>query len=391
MLRAAHGLESPPVGEESRQDLRAFEALNRLVGELEGWLALGGSLTPDEIVASLERAQVRAAGAGEAGRVDVVDLLRARTRRYEIVFVLGLEEGTLPRRGEGSPFLDEETARELDSRLRRSRLARPDPVERDRYLFYTACTRASRRLYLVREAATDEGSPREPSPFWDELQAVFPKDDVARWTRRRPLSALTWPLEEAPTDRERLRAVAIRAADDGVTADAIATANGWDRRLARALPAFDRPTRLTHPQVLAELAAKTTFGVTELERFADCSSIWFLERLIDPKSIDARVDARLRGSGAHQVLFRSYSGLPKELGTDRVEADRVEEALVFLRRCLDDAVARVRMELTELQERELRHGFWRDLEAFEREAAASGLQPLPRPLGLLLRSTCSAT
>src|SRR5438093_1177835 len=48
MLRAAHGLESPPVGEESRQDLRAFEALTRLVDELEGWLALGGSLTPDE-------------------------------------------------------------------------------------------------------------------------------------------------------------------------------------------------------------------------------------------------------------------------------------------------------------------------------------------------------
>src|SRR5207247_3602123 len=29
MLRAAHGLESPPVGDESRPDLRAFAALNR--------------------------------------------------------------------------------------------------------------------------------------------------------------------------------------------------------------------------------------------------------------------------------------------------------------------------------------------------------------------------
>src|SRR5207249_10032473 len=136
----------------------------------------------------------------------------------------------------------------------------------------------------------------------------------------------------------------IRASDDSVTADAIALANGWDRRLARALRAFERPTRLTHPQVLADLRAKTTFGVTELERFADCSSIWFLERLIDPKSIDAQVDARLRGSIAHQVLFRFYSRLPKELGTDRVEAARVEEALAFLRRCLDDAVEGVRME-----------------------------------------------
>src|SRR5205823_8507504 len=212
-----------------------------------------------------------------------------------------------------------------------------------------------------------------------------------RWTRRRPLSALTWPLEEAPTDRERLRAVAIRAADDGVTADAIARANGWDRRLGRALRAFERPRRLTHPQVLAELAAKTTFGVTELERFADCSSIWFLERLIDPKSIDAQADARLRGSIAHQVLFHFYSGLPKELGTDRVEADHVEEALVFLRRCLDDAVAGVRMELTELQERELRHGLWRDLEAFVREEAASDLQLLPRRFEVLFGSERSAS
>src|SRR2546429_4625121 len=222
MLRAAHGLESPPVGEESRQDLRAFEALNRVVGELEGWLALGGSLTPDEIVASLERAQVRAAGAGEAGRVDVVDLLRARTRRYEIVFVLGLEEGTLPRRGEGSPFLDEEPARELDSRLRRSRLARPDPVERDRYLFYTTCTRATRRLYLVREAANDEGGPREPSPFWDEVRGLFAEDDVRRATTRRPLSALTWPVEKVPTVRDLLCSLALLVPADEDAALALA-------------------------------------------------------------------------------------------------------------------------------------------------------------------------
>jgi len=389
MLRAAYGLEKPPAGELSRQDIRAHDAVMRLLGELRGWSELDGSLAPEEVVAAIERAEVRRASTGEAGRVAVLDLLRARTRRFEVVFLLGLEEGSLPRRGHESPFLGDDARRELDGRTG-ARLTRPDQVARDRYLFYTACTRATRRVYLVREAATDEGSPREASPFWDEVQSLFPQDDVARWTRRRPLSELAWTLEGAPTERERLRAVALRAADDAPAADAIAAANGWDRRLARALRAFDRPTRLTHPQVLADLRARTTFSVTELERFADCSSIWFLERLIDPKSIDAQADARLRGSIAHQVLFRFYSGLPKELGTDRVEADRVEEALVFLRRCLDDAVAGVRMELTELQERELRHGLWRDLEAFVREEAASDLQLLPRRFEVLFGSERSA-
>ncbi len=204
MLRAAYGLDASGAGETSRQDLRAYDAVARLAAELEDWVGLGGTLERDDVVAALERATVLLATPAEPGRVAVLDLLRARTRRFDAVFVLGLEEGSLPRREPASPFLDEEQRRALAS----ARLQRPDQVSRERYLFYTACTRALERLYLVREAATDEGSPREPSPFWEEVRGVFPADDIARWTRRRALSALTWPLEDAPSERERLRAVA---------------------------------------------------------------------------------------------------------------------------------------------------------------------------------------
>ena len=380
MLRAAYGLESPPVGEESRQDLRAFESLNRLVGELEGWLGLGGSLTHDDIVTALERTPVRAGGnQGEgSGRVDVVDLLRARTRRYEVVFVLGLEEGALPRRGEASPFLPDETARELDDRLRRSRLAKPDPVERDRYLFYTACTRATKRLYLVREAANDEGGPREASPFWDEVRALFDEDEVRRGTARRPLSALTWPVEQAPTDRERLRALAALVPEDEEEALALAQSNGWERQFDRALRAFERPTSLTHPLVLEQLAAKSSFGVTELETFADCSSIWFVDRLLDPRTIDQQLDARLRGSVAHSALHKFFAGVPKRLGVEKLGPEQLDDALAFMGECLGEAMEGVRMELTDLQRRELQQGLLRDLEQFLRDEASSELQLVPR-------------
>ncbi|TML09419.1 MAG: hypothetical protein E6G38_06220 [Actinobacteria bacterium] len=371
---------SARLREGSRQDLRAFEALSRLVGELEGWRALGGSLTPDEILSALERTSCSGirGGPSEAGCVDVVDLLRARTRRYEIVFVLGLEEGTLPRRGESSPFLDEEEARELDSRLRHSRLAKPDPVERDRYLFYTACTRATRRLYLVREAANDEGGPREPSPFWDEVRDLFAEDEVRRATTRRPLSALTWPVEQAPTDRERLRALASLVPADEEAARSLAQANGWERQLDRALGAFERRTRLSHPLVLEELRAKTSFGVTELETFADCSSIWFVDRLVGPRTIDQVVDPRLRGQVAHSALHKFFVGIPKRLGVEKLGPEQLDEALELLRECLSEAMAGVRMELTDLQRRELEQGLLRDLEAFLRDEAASELQLVPR-------------
>jgi ATP-dependent helicase/DNAse subunit B len=374
MVRAAYGLEAPPVGEAPRQDLRAAEAATRLLDELDAWQALGERVGSEDVVEALERAPIRGPSPSAPGAVAVVDLMRARTRRLEIAFVLGLEEGALPRRSYGSPFLDDDRRRTLGRRLER-----PDRVSRDRYLFYTACTRVTRRLYLVREAATDEGSPREPSPFWEEVASLFPREDVARWTRRRALSALTWPLESAPSERERLRALAALSVTEPDGAAALAEANGWVRRLARARSSFDRRTRLRNPVVLEPLASRTTFGATELERFADCSSAWLFERVVDPKTIDAEADPMLRGQIAHQTLYKFYSGLPKELGVERVSPDVVERAVAFLRRCLDDALrGGVRLELTELEAAELEQTLWRDLEQFVRDEAESDLPLVPR-------------
>jgi ATP-dependent helicase/nuclease subunit B len=389
MLRAAYGLDAPPTTEQARLDLRTYQAVLALLDELERWLALGCELSMEELVASLERSSVRPGGV-RAGHVAILDLLRARTRRAAVVFVLGLEEGVFPQRTQSAPFLDDERRRELDTT---ARLQKPDPVSRARYLFYTACTRPSRRLYLVREAATDDGAPRQPSPFWEDVRAVLRPDDLPRITRRRSLSALVWPLEGAPSERERLRAVSWLANGDRPSAEAVARANGWDRRLERALRAFLRPTTLTDPAVLESLRSRTTFGVTELEAFAGCSSIWFVERLLDPKSMDAEVDARMRGSIAHQALFRFFSGLPKRLGTDRVMPEQLDEALELLGECLSEAIAggaESRLELTDLQRSELRQTLWRDLEALIRAEAEAELPLVPRRFEVSFGSERSA-
>jgi len=379
MLRAAWGLERPPTGEDARFDLRAREAVDDVAGELEEWEELGGRVGHETVVAALERAPVRLPGAREPRRVAVLDLLRGRTRRFEAVYLVGLEEGTLPRRGTETAFLPDDERATLESAGRDRRLVRPDPLARDRYLFYTACTRAWRRLTLAREAATDDGRPREPSPFWDEVRSRFREEDVALWTRRRPLSALAWDLDRAPSERERLRATAALASRDRDEASSLAAVNGWERRIERALAAFERPTRLAHPVVRAELAARTRFSATELETFVDCSSLWFVDRVVDPKTIDAEVDARLRGAVAHATLYRFYTGLPKRLGADRVEPDRVDDAVEFLRECLSEAIAgQVRLELSEVELLELEHRLARDLELFVRQEIELGFGLVPR-------------
>jgi ATP-dependent helicase/DNAse subunit B len=159
----------------------------------------------------------------------------------------------------------------------------------------------------------------------------------------------------------------------------LAEANGWGRPLARARTAFRRETRLTNPAILAELSSRRTFAATELERFSDCSSAWLIERIVDPKTIDAEVDPLLKGKVAHQALFTFYNGLPRELGSDRVTPENLEAALGFLGRCLEEALrGGVRLDLTDVETAELRVGLRRDLEQFVREEAASPLLLLPR-------------
>ncbi len=381
MLRNAYGLGSPPSTNRAKRDLRAADAAGGILGELGRLRSTGHAIVADDILAALDRATVRGDAAGEPGRVAVLDLARARTRSFDVVFLIGLEQGSLPRRAAPSPFFDEDTRRELDT-ARGARLQRPDAASRDRYLFYTACTRPRKLLTLVREAATDDGSPREASPFWEAVRALFDEERVRRHTIRRPLARLTWPIESAPTERERLRALARLAADEPGEAEALAFANGWQRKLGRARRAFSRPTMLRHPRAIALLGSRETFRVTDLERMAGCSSAWFIERYLRPGEIDQAIDARMRGSIAHVALQRFYSQLPSAIpGAERVEARNVETAVELMHRCVDGALdSGLRIDVNDLQRRELGQGLRRDLEQLVRAEAEASSTFVPRQL-----------
>ena len=318
---------------------------------------------------TVERATVTLRSSFGPGRVAVLDMLRARTRHYEVVFVVGLEEGTLPRRSTPPTLLDDDERLELEERQRGSRLTRPDPVARERYLFYTTCTRARRRLYLAREAATEDGSPRAPSPFWQDVTTLFSETDVERWTRRRSLGQVIWPVEVAPTERERARAVAGLGEAEREVAVAIARANGWERRLGRALGAFDRPTKLTHPTVLRELARSL-----DVRRHG--------ARAVRRLLVDVAVRARRRPARDRRSRRCAAAGtggapgpVPVLLGPSEAVRHRPcrsrtsRRDACFLGECVAEALAGQalnRLDLEDVERFELEQGLLRDLGEFVR-------------------------
>ena len=279
------------------------------------------------------------------GAIAVLDLLRARTRRFDTVFVLGLEEGSLPRRGRSSPFLDDDRRRELGARLER-----PDPVSRDRYLFYTACTRATRRLYLVRQAATDDGSPLEASPFWQDAAAAVP----ARGGRARdpPPAALGAHLaDRGGADRARAAARA-RAALGGRRRAGRARARPRRRERLDAPP----PARAARVQARRAPPQPGRAGAARRPHRLRRDRARALRRLLVGVAVRARrrpEDDRRRGRraaaredrppGALRLLLRACR---RSSAPSASRPRRSSRRSRFLERCLESALGSgVRLEL----------------------------------------------
>jgi hypothetical protein len=107
--------------------------------------------------------------------------------------------------------------------------------------------------------------------------------------------------------------------------------------------------------------------------------MWLFERVVSPKEIDSTLDARVRGGVAHQALYKFYGGLPKRLGIETLDEEHLDEAIVFLRECLAEAIAGgVRLDVSEVTLLELEETLARDLEHFVRQDVALGLPLVPR-------------
>jgi RecB family exonuclease len=365
MLRGRHGLGATFLAAPDRTGVRAARAVLEAVDQAA---AVGGGGRAD-LLDALARVQVRIGEEAEPGRVSVLDLRRARTRRFDTVFVLGLEEGNLPGAGGDRRLLDADAAAAAG-------LRRLDPLEHDRHLYTIACTRPWRRLLLARQAADEDGRPLEPSPFLGEVRRALGPDCEPPVVRR-GLSDVTWPLAAAPSTRERLRTLARTLRDRPALASDVAAQHGWLRRLERARDSSRRPTELHDPVLLEWLSGIERFSVTDVERFGDCSSMWFVDRMLSPREIDFEVDARLRGSVAHAALARFFAALPVELGVDRLSPALLDRARPVMRRCLAEALAGGRVPET-IAGRELTRSLERDLDGYLRVESELGLPLVPR-------------
>ena len=320
---APHVRRGAVLSPEAEADARAAAALRGAVGELtrlaEADEALAGG--PAELLEALAAVEVREGpGAAEgAPGVLLADPLAIRARRFRAVFVCGLQDGELPRRPQPEPFLDDDARGALAAASGLVLPRHEDTLARERSLFYAAVSRPEEALFLSFRTSDEEGGPLQPSPFVDDVRALFTEE---LWTGRgrRMLAEVTWPPAEAPTPHELRRAQAF----------------------VEQRPDPEPLAAPTAPPVLAALAGRDRESARGLEAFAACGVRWVVEQLLRPDAVEPDPEPMRRGSLIHAVLERTLRGLKARTGSGRVTPETLEAALGEMHEAIGEVGARRR-------------------------------------------------
>lgn len=301
--RAAHVLAGAEV-----EDARAFEAA---ASALDGLAELRrGDVTARRLHDTLAELPVRLGERPQPDRVLVATPERIRARRFDTVFVCGLQEGEFPRGRRPEPFLSDDDRRSIAKATGLMLRIREDELDRERHLFYVAASRAERTLFLSSRFSDEEGNPQPGSFFLEDARDLFTPIEP----RRRSLSDIVWRPEDAPTDVEFERALAatgertVPPAPDGLTADGL----------------------------LERFRQQEAFSASDLETFADCPVKWLVDRQLRPLALEPDPEQMVRGRYAHEVLEDTFSKLGEATGTSRVTRENLAVAERLMREALRD-------------------------------------------------------
>ncbi len=314
MLAAARGAR--PGSRDLEADSRAYRALS------DALLVIGAHVSPadtDEVLRLVAQAAVPAAKHQATGVVQVISAQRARARRFDAVFILGLVEGEFPGLADNPSLLEPAHRRRLES------LGAGLPVTEagaERSLFIGAATRAWRLLFLSARDAEDDGSEAMPSRFWTEAKSILGAQGSA--PLRRTLAEQVFSADSAPTLRHYLRACAAEGRQQGCEGAAVPP---WRRGVAV----------LEAEQALADFKGTRSFSPSALESYATCPFAWFVDRVVGRQEFEAELDGRAVGDLVHGVLSACYRTLADD-GSLPLTSERLPEAWARAEALIDKAV-----------------------------------------------------
>jgi ATP-dependent helicase/DNAse subunit B len=331
-----HTMYSAPASrlDAVRVDVVAWHAVREIIEEWAGAEQRWGGVIVMEVRAF--QARLRAMLTGDAALftparrgVQVIEGLAAPFRRFDHVFMIGLDAARVPMRMPHSPLLDEHER----AALREAGLGidtRQQWEEREQALFTNMLATAATSLTLSYARYDETGAEQLPSAFLEEVKDAFGLADAEV-----PGSRAFTPAVPLAVDANALEHAARAAAAERARGEA--AVSPWNGSIQY---------ESVQEWLAVELGAAKIWSPTQIEAYAKCPWAYFsarllrLEKLVDP---DLDIDPLTRGSILHDALRGFYDDARKRTGAPvhLREAD-LDWARPLVERAIEGAIDRAR-------------------------------------------------
>jgi RecB family exonuclease len=311
----------------------------------------------DEFLAVVRRGLSSAARGrlgGRGGGVQVLGVMEARSRSFDVLFVLGLNRGLFPRPVNDDPFLPDA----LRARLRDVLPEMPVKAEghdEERFLFAQLLS-AAPRVVLSCPRHDEEGRPLAPSPLLERLVGAEVVDALreaeplhAALAGDRPRPAYEHALLAALRGGHRSAQSLLRFALGGSAPDVLADARS---RVVREFDAYRGPGGELGPY-FGFVGPRDGLGapsVTHVEQVLRCPWSAFLRRELGLRPVPDALDGLPRVDEEYMLLGNVVHGALDRIVAEQLPAPLASDAEPASHRVVwppDAVVARVLREAAE--------------------------------------------
>lgn len=294
--------------EQSLSDFAAFNTAITVLKELKNFFKEFSYLSDDvglpNIIDILTETPYTLPGLPEEGFVQILTPMRARGRRFKIVFIMGLNEGNFPSVSSESSFLANEDINLLQKKGFKDLKQNQSNINREMYLFYTSITRAVDKAYLCYQSSDEEGQPKLKSFFIDEVERIFINPSVNPKKEKELKDIVFKNIMDAPTRNEQLRSIAFfgQKKFKNLPNEIISELNNAKSK-SKAHP---QKINIENNKYKEQYKKGNEYSASSIENYFNCPYLWFVERVLTPKKFKPDSVELSAGTIAHNVLFEVY-------------------------------------------------------------------------------------
>ena len=307
------------------EDCAARKLIDQVLSDLLDALSYFHSIPKVETFVSLFKNAISRCKISFPGRatdcVNVVSASSMSGQRFQAVFALGMLEQAFPKQSREDSFLRDSERYALNRQLNSKLEMRLDQKNAEKALFYSVIGAAGKRLFLCYPTSDESGRDCQNSSFIDDARKVF---NQGLHTITRDIANVIPETVHAETLSSLYRSIVYRISHlpEGNAVDAALAYNSLiDSNNLGLNQVFrdykESDARLEDTRIINRSAEiHRTYRCTELETYAACPFMHFCQSKLGLEPVREQVGGLDVGGVLHKVLYRLYSDLRDELGSE---------------------------------------------------------------------------